>query len=594
MDEAILFGVLLLTLAMFAAGRIRYDIVALVALVILTVVGIVPPSEAFLGFSHPAVITVAAVLVLSEVFRSSGIVDVLGRWFSRAGRALTAQITSLSTLVASLSAFMNNVGALSILLPLAIRMARGANRPYSPYLMPLAFASLLGGMTTLVGTPPNIIIASFRKAATGDAFTMFDFTPVGLGVALAGVLFIALIGWRLIPTRQAQPSPGETIEIADYMTEVRVTEGSRYVGRLVRDLEELARDDVAIVGLIHRSRRYGAPSSYQIIDTGDVFIIEANPEDLRSFVDETGFRLDGFSNIRSDVDKAVASDDVTLLEAVVVPNGQIEGRNAAGLHLHSEYGVNLLAVSRSGARIASRLSRVVLQAGDVLLLQGRTELMLAALPRLNLLPLADRDLRIGRPRRLVIPVAVFVGALLLTIFGLLPIHVSLVAAVTLLLLSRFITLQSAYQSINWPIIVLLGAMIPVGGALESTGGAARIAMLVTDLGHTLPPWTILAIVLVTTMLLSDVVNNSTAVILMAPVAMGVAETMGASLDPFLMAVAIGGSSAFLTPIGHQSNTIVMGPGGYKFGDYWRMGLPLDVIIVSVSVPLIMWVWPLTI
>ena len=592
MDEAILFGVLFLTLVMFAAGRIRYDIVALAALVILTVVGIVPPSEAFLGFSHPAVITVAAVLVLSEVFRSSGIVDVLGRWFSRTGRALTAQVTSLSTLVASLSAFMNNVGALSILLPLAIRMARGANRPYSPYLMPLAFASLLGGMTTLVGTPPNIIIASFRKAATGDAFTMFDFTPVGLGVALAGVLFIALIGWRLIPTRQAQATPGETIEIADYMTEVRVTEDSRYVGRLVRDLEELARDDVAIVGLIHRGRRYGAPSSYQIIDTGDVFIIEANPEDLRSFVDETGFRLEGFSNIRSDVDKAVASDDVALLEAVVVPNGQIEGRNAAGLHLHSEYGVNLLAVSRNGARIASRLSRVVLQAGDVLLLQGRTELMLAALPRLNLLPLADRDLRIGQPRRLVIPVAVFVGALLLTIFGLLPIHVSLVAAVTLLLLSRFITLQSAYQSVNWPIIVLLGAMIPVGGALESTGGAARLAALVTDLGHTLPPWTILAIVLVTTMLLSDVVNNSTAVILMAPVAMGVAETMGASVDPFLMAVAIGGSSAFLTPIGHQSNTIVMGPGGYKFGDYWRMGLPLDVIIVSVSVPLIMLVWPL--
>ena len=289
-----------------------------------------------------------------------------------------------------------------------------------------------------------------------------------------------------------------------------------------------------------------------------MFIIEANPEDLRSFVDETGFRLEGFSNIRSDVDKAVASDDDALLEAVVVPNGQIEGRNAAGLHLHSEYGVNLLAVSRSGARIASRLSRVVLQAGDVLLLQGRTELMLAALPRLNLLPLADRDLRIGQPRRLVIPVAVFVGALLLTIFGLLPIHVSLVAAVTLLLLSRFITLQSAYQSINWPIIVLLGAMIPVGGALESTGGAARIAALVTDLGHTLPPWTILAIVLVTTMLLSDVVNNSTAVILMAPVAMGVSEAMGASVDPFLMAVAIGGSSAFLTPIGHQSNTIVMG------------------------------------
>ena len=592
MDEAILFGVLLLTLAMFAAGRIRYDIVALTALIVLVIVGVVPPSEAFLGFSHPAVVTVAAVLVLSEVFRASGIVDALARRFSRVGQALTAQISSLSSLVAALSAFMNNVGALSVLLPLAIRMARGANRPYSPYLMPLAFSSLLGGMTTLVGTPPNIIIASFRKSATGEAFTMFDFTPVGLAVALAGVLFISLIGWRLIPTRQAQSTPGETIEIADYMTEVRVTEESRYVGRLVLDLEELAREDVAIVGMIRRGTRYGAPSSYQIIDAGDVFIIEANPEDLRSFVDETGFRLEGFTNIRSDVDKAVASDDVSVIEAVVVPNGQTDGRDAAGLHLHSEYGVNLLAVSRSGARVVTRLSRVVLQAGDVLLLQGRTELMLSALPRLNLLPLADRDLRIGQPRRLAIPIAVFAGAILLTVFGLLPIHVSLVAAATILLLSRFITLQSAYQSVNWPIIVLLGAMIPVGGALESTGGAARIAGIVTDLGHTLPPWAILAAVLVITMLLSDVVNNSTAVILMAPVGMRVAETIGASVDPFLMAVAIGGSSAFLTPIGHQSNTIVMGPGGYKFGDYWRMGLPLDIIIVTVSIPLITWVWPL--
>ena len=358
--------------------------------------------------------------------------------------------------------------------------------------MPLAFSSLLGGMTTLIGTPPNIIISAFRYDTTGRAFNMFDFAPVGLGVALCGVVFISLVGWRLIPRRQSQGALGESIDIESYMTEVRVSGDSRFAGKLVRDLEETINEDVAIVGLIRNGVGYGAPSSYEIIDTGDVFIIEANPDDLNAFIGETGFTFEGSGDIRSDIDKTVNAEDVALLEAVVVPNGRVDGRTARSLRLHAAFGVNLLGVSRRGASLATRLSRIVLEAGDVLLLQGKRELVQSALPRLNLLPLAERDLQVGQSRGMMFPLAVFAGAILLTAFDVLPIQVSLMAAVVLLLMSRFLTLQAAYQAIDWPVIVLLGAMIPVGAALETTGGSARIAAAVTDMGGAYPPWAILA------------------------------------------------------------------------------------------------------
>ena len=593
MDEAIVFGVLLVALVMFISGKIRYDIVAVGALLILTALRIVPAADAYRGFGHPAVVTVGAVLVLSKVLENSGVIDVMGRWYSRVGERLTVQVVSLSGLVAVLSAFMNNVGALSLLMPLAVRIANSAKRPYSPYLMPLSFASLLGGLTTLIGTPPNIIISAFREEAVGKSFQMFDFTPVGALVAVSGLLFICFVGWRLIPSRRPRASLSDAIDIADYMVEVRAIENSPFVGRLVRDLEQSVGEDVAIVGLIHRGMSYGAPSSYQIIDVGDVFIVEVAPEDLRTFLTRTGFALEIFRDIRSDVVQTVESEEVALLEAVVMRNGLADGNTVRNMHMHSAFGVNLLGVSRRGNRLVARLSQLVLQVGDVLLLQGRTEVVRAALPQLGLLPLAQRELAVEQRRPLFVPVATFAAALLLTIFGIVPIHVALPSAVVLLLVSRFLSLQAAYQAVNWPIIILLGAMIPVGEALETTGGALRIASILTDLGESLPPWTMVGLVLLITMLLSDWINNATAVILMAPVGLGVAAAIGAAADPFLMAVAIGGSSAFLSPIGHQSNTIVMGPGGYHFGDYWRMGLPLDFIIIAVATPLIVWFWPLS-
>ena len=592
MDEAIVFGVLILALVLFVTARWRYDVVALLSLLILAIVGIVPPSEAYQGFGHPAVVTVAAVLVLSRALQNSGIVDSIAGWISRIPEYASLRIGSLSGLSAFLSAFMNNIGAVSLLMPVAVRVSSRGKHPASLFLMPLAFASLLGGMTTLIGTPPNVIISNFRQHEIGIQFNMFDFTIVGLGVTVVGVLFIALVGWRLIPFRRPPVALGETLDIEGYMTEVRVPADSRFVGQLVGDLEELAEEDVVIAGLLRREVVYGAPSSDQIIDSDDIFIIEADPGQIWTFIDRTGFELEWSRDIESEIDQTLSSEDVSTLEAIVSPDSMAAGKTARGLHLHAAFGVNLLGLSRRGTRLVRRLGHMTFRAGDVLLLQGKRETVQDALPRLGLLPLAERDIRIGQPRRLVFPVLVFAAAVLITSFEVLPVQISFTAAVAVLLMSRFLSLQDAYQAIDWPVIILLGAMIPVGAALETTGGAARIATIITDLGGFLPPWAMIGVVLVTTLLLSAVINNAAAVILMAPIGTGVADTLGASPDPFLMAAAIGASSAFLSPIGHQSNTIVMGPGGYQFGDYWRMGLPLVVVIVATAIPLILWAWPL--
>lgn len=588
-QQTIVFATLVAALVLFAWGRWRYDVVAMLSLMVLSIAGIVPAAEAFSGFGHPAVITVAAVLVLGRGLQNSGAIDILARGLSRVGDNPTVQILSLSGAVAMASAFMNNVGALALFLPVALRLARKSGTPASFLLMPLAFASLLGGLVTLIGTPPNIIIATFRAANGAEPFRMFDFAPVGGGVALAGVLFIALAGSRLIPRRKGQGSREDLFEVSGYVTEIRLPEMSGIVGKTVRDIERVNEAEAVVLGIVRGERRLLAPSGFEMLRAGDVLIIEADPESLQALVDATGAQLVGGKKIPQE---AIGSDEIGLVEAVVTPGSQVERKTARDLNLRWQYGVNLLAVSRQGARLRERLGSIRFQAGDILLLQGRTEAMPEALKTLGCFPLAERGLRIGQPRRVLLPVAIFASALGAASLGLLPAQVSLMTAALLMILVNRLSLREAYESVSWPVIVLLGAMIPVAGALETTGGAQRIASFLLKTTEWMPPAGTLAALLIGTMLLSNVVNNAAAAVLMAPIAIRVAAGVGASVDPFLMAVAIGASCAFLTPIGHQSNTLVMGPGGYRFGDYWRLGLPLGFVTAAVSVPLIVRFWPL--
>lgn len=588
-QEILVFITLGGALVLFVGGWVRYDVVALLALLAVTLGGIVPGDQAFMGFGHPAVVTVVAVLVISRGLLNAGLVDTLARLLGRVGDGVVAQLGALMVVVMVCSAFMNNVGALALVMPVAIRVARRSGRSPGLYLMPLAFGSLLGGMTTLIGTPPNVIVATFRASVKGEAFGIFDFTPVGAGLALVGLLYIVVLGYRLVPQRSS-PAGTDIFRIEDYITEVRVRPDSRLIGKSLFDLKGLIQADVVVLTLIRGERRVPAPSSYEILLAGDILIVEANsPEDLQELLDVAKLELVHSKKIARE---QLRDDNIEVIEAIVTSDSLMVGHTAISLNLRWRYGVNLLAVARQGERMDERLSVIRFRTGDILLLQGPQRSLRNALANLGCLPLADRDLQLGKPRRLAFSVGLFGMALIAATMGFVPIQTALVMAGLGMVLARILSLREAYDAVDWPIIILLGAMIPVGEALEITGGAQRLADGLYALSGQYSPVVTLTILLVGAMFLSDIINNAAAAVLLAPIALSLAHAMGVNADPFLMVVAIGASCAFLTPIGHQSNTLVMGPGGYRFGDYWPMGLPLELLILVVGIPLVLYFWPL--
>jgi di/tricarboxylate transporter len=590
-DQALVFSILSATLVLFVWGKFRYDLVALTALLLVSVTGLVPMDQVFLGFGHPAVVTVAAVLVLSRGLFNAGAVDLLSRHMAKVGTVPTLQVTALAGLVVICSSVMNNVGALALLMPVAIWMSRKSGRSPSLLLMPLAFGSLLGGLVTLIGTPPNIIIALYRVDTGLPAFRMFDFAPVGLGVALAGLAFISLFGWRLTPKREAQSSPDELFEIENYITEVIIPEGSKFVGQTIFHLTSAMEKETeaTVVSLTRGEIHKPAPSWYEILESGDVLMVEAAPDDLKSLMDGLGLEL---AECKGDCRATLGSNDIRLMEAVITTESTLPGKTSAGLYLRRLYGVNLLAIARRGRRITQPLGQTKFMTGDILLFQGTDESLQTVVKKFKCLPLAEREIRIGHPKKVALSVGIFGAAMVLSATGVVPVQIAFVAAAVIMVLAGVVPLGEIYEHIDWPVIVLLGAMFPLGHALESSGGAALIADKLLLLSGFFSTAGTLAVLLAGTMLLSNVVNNAAAAVLMAPIAMTLAREMGLSSDPFLMAVAVGASCAFLTPVGHQSNALVMGPGGYQFGDYWRLGLPLSIIVVLVAVPLILIFWPM--
>ncbi|MGM0506050.1 MAG: SLC13 family permease [Bacteroidota bacterium] len=586
MDHLVVFSTLLITLFLFIRGTWRYDVVAILALLFLVVWGIVPAEEAFSGFSHPAVITVAAVLLISRALQKSGLVAFLAKFINKVGKNLFVQISVLCLVTAIASAFMNNIGALAILMPVAIQLARKNEYPVSYILMPISFASILGGMSTLIGTPPNIIIATFRSDYTDEAFGMFDFTPVGAIVALAGILFISLLGWKFLPKRSGNSSKNDRFEIENYITEVRITEESELHGTICRELSRDHEDeDIHLLGLVRDGHRMHAPSPGERLHTGDILILETDTESLNHFIERTNVELVGNEPVRTD---AEGSDSIQMREAVIMRGSPLAGKQGS---YFQRFGINLLAIARSDQRIRKRIRNIRLLEGDVLLLQGRSESIDDIIGSLKCLPLVERDLNIGKPSQLILAMVLFTSVIATVLLDFLPVQVAFSIGVVAMVVTGILPVKDIYEHIDWPIIILLGAMIPIGVAFETSGGADIVAQQILIFGTEYPLWMTIGFLIMVTMLLTDIINNAATVVLMAPVGITIANELGISADPVLMAIAIGASSAFLTPIGHQSNTLVMGPGGYKFSDYWRMGLPLDIIILILATPLILYFWP---
>lgn len=553
------------------------------ALLAAVLAGLIPAEDAFMGFGHPAVITVAAVLAMTRALTLSGVIDRAASQIAQRAQGPALQIAGLSALACAMSAFMNNVGALALVMPVAISTARKFKYSPSLILMPLAFASILGGLVTLIGTPPNLIVSAFRRDFLGEPFRMFDFTPVGLPVAAAGLLYLILVGWRLVPHRSG--AQATTHEPGDYVAELRVREESSLVGKSVGEAE--AKLEVEALGLVRGDRRVIGDIRPTQLEAGDVLLARVDSATLESLVSAGAVEL---APDTQNLTRRAGDETVAVVEAVVLPDRPLDGRTAAGMRLRDRFGVNLLAVARHGRPFRQRLRSVRLQAGDVLLLQGETERLWSALPDLGCLPLAQRGIKMVQGRA-YLPLLVFGLAILAIGLGLAPAHVALPIAVLALVLFNLMPLREVYDAIDWPILVLLGAMIPVGGALQTTGATDLVSGALAQLGGEASAYVTLAALLIATMMLTDLLNNAATVVIMAPVGISLAQQLGLNPDPFLIAVAIGGSSAFMTPIGHQNNTLVMGPGGYRFGDYMRIGLPLEALVVAVSVPLIPMVWP---
>ncbi len=629
-DQIAILLIIVMTFLLFIWGRWRYDVVSVIALSTLFAVDeilgghtsdlVLDESNLFIGFGHPAVITVALVLIITKALRNAGVVELVSRHISPLFKHKIVHITTLSGIVSILSAIMNNVGALALMLPVALKSAVKQKRSPSILLMPLAFASILGGLITMIGTPPNIVIATFRKSQLIDlktralenplsaaaeyftsqnidveqfnpeGFAMLDFSPVGGLIAIVGVLFVALFGWRLVPKKSHKKiGPESLFSINEYITEIRIPKGSEFIDKKIGEIESFTEDRLTVIGCISEDEKIYVPGFDQIIQEGDRFQIKADPVDLKLMMDQYGLRLTKLLHERID---SLSDEQTAFKEVVIKPDSLLENRSRDYLRKHSSNTLILLAVARQGEPIRKRLGDVVFRVGDVLLLQGNIDNLNDNISSLDLLPLAERDVKVGVFSKVGLALLIFGSAVGLSIFELIPITIAFSGAIGAYIFTGILSVRKLYNQIDWAVIVLLGAMIPVSNALQTTGTTQLIADLMIGMTDNLPAWFVLGLIMVITMTLSDVINNVATALVMAPIAVEVAIIMVVSIDPFLMCVAVGASCAFLTPIGHQCNALVLGPGGYRFSDYWRMGLPLEILIVIIGTPLILLFWPL--
>ena len=585
-DQAILATTLVILMGLLIWGKWRYDAVTLICLAALVLLGIVPANDAFSGFGHPAVVTVALVLLISRGLQEAGMVSLAGNLISRYTLSENQYLVVIMVIAAFLSSFMNNIGAMALLLPITLSVCQKMDWNPSKFLMPLAFASILGGMNTVIGTPPNIIIAQYRQEYTGAAFNFFDYSFVGLAVSVVGILFIALIGYRFVTVRENDEDTTRLIDLKNYLFEVKVRDDSNAIGMRLSEIKKISGPETEVLGVVNETGGVSRVSMAKKIQPGQVLVIKTSPDDIASIQERLGFEI--AENLNT-----IQESDLAEIEVMVTAGSRLIGRKHEFLKRLASDDLALLGLWRRGAKFRTRLAKEAFKVGDVLLLGVRTiddEGVKERIKHLGLMPLMERDLQtIPSRSRLLKSLIFFTAAIALTAFNVMNIVVAF-----LLCVIAFISIKvlngNLYRNIEWPVVVMLAAMIPVGQALETSGISLNIANFISTTTHGMVlPWLILMI-LVITMFVSDIVNNAATAVIMAPIAANLALQVGQPVEPFLMAVAVGASCAFLSPIGHQCNTLVMAPGNYKFGDYWRLGLPLECVIVAISIPMILFVW----
>ena len=573
-------------LALFIHGRLRYDVVGALTLLAAVVLGVVPSGKAFEGFANPLIVIIASVLVVGRAIATSSLLERTVSAALRRVKSVSLQVGLMSAATGFLSAFVKNIGTLGIFIPIAIQTARRSNKPRSIYLMPIAFASLIGGTITKIGTSPNLLISKVREELSGQPFALFDFAIVGLPLTIATVLFLSF-AWRLLPHRTGRAQADEAFSLADYTTELRVPDTLEELPT-VGAVEAFSSGDATVTAVLRGGRPF-VPAESWPLEAGDVIVLLGDPTTVANVLAGSGFELIGSKELDEPEEK---TDEMDVAEVIVTPDSPLVGQTPQSMSLRHRHGVNLFALRRAGKPVTTRLREHRFVAGDVVLFQGFENSLTTAISELALLPLADRKLSLGNGRRGIVPVLLLALALLAVGLGWARVEVAFFAAALGCVLFRQITLKDAYGAIEWPVLVMLGCLIPIGEAFSSTGASGTVANLLTSGASHLTPALTVGLVLLMAMAVTPFLNNAAAVLMLGPIAAQLATQLGLRPEPFLIAVALGCACDFLTPIGHQNNTLVMGPGGYRFGDYARLGAPLSLMVLLAGTPLIVWVWPL--
>ena len=575
-------------MALFLWGRFRYDVTAVIALLAALLIGVVKPEDAFKGFADDIVIIVGSALVISAAVRRSGAIEIALGFLSGRVKSVRSQLLVLTGSVGVSSALVKNVGALAMLMPAAFQMAKKNGANPSVFLMPMSFASLLGGLMTLVGTSPNIIVSRVREEMTGEPFGMFDYFPTGFGLLLVGLIFLRF-GYRLLPRdRRAAPTMGEALNISGYVTEASVSEDSEAIGETIAEFTERHDNQIAVMSLL-RGDMQGTVHPNVHLRQDDILILSGEPDALERVIARDRLSLTGEGKAMAEGHEG---DEIGVIEAVVTTDSALIGRTAGRLLLRERFGVNLIAISRAGEHLTRKIGQIVLQAGDVIVMQGPVALLPDRLRQLGALPLAAREMQLGKSKRGWLPILVLATAMIATATGVVPVAVAFFAAAGVVVIAGALPVGEAYEAVEWPILIMLAALIPVSESLQTTGASDVIATGLARAATMLPAWGAVALILVAAMAVTPFLNNAATVLVMAPIAAVFANDLGYRPEAFLIATAIGAGCDFLTPIGHQCNTLVFGPGGYRFSDYARLGMPLSLIVVLVGTPLILWTWPL--
>ncbi len=586
LDQIVILGLLTLMVGLFIWGRWRYDAVSLGILSIFVLLGYIQPEKAFIGFSHPAVITVALVLLISKGLERSGFISVIGRKLQAYANSEIQFMISITFFAAILSSFMNNIGAMAMLLPITLGICQKMNWNPSKFLIPLSFASILGGMNTKIGTPPNIIISEFRKDYVEKDFAFFDFSFAGVPVSILGILFIALVGWRLIKVRPINSENNPLIELEDYLVEMVITKNSKLIDKRALDFRQELDVDTALIGQIDENGKKIEIHGNQKLYEDQILIMKINPDMVADIQQEFGLDIDSENDLTS-------IDDLGGIEAIIVPKSRLIGRKYQYFKRLIGRELSLLGLWRRGLKFRFRLSNEIFKVGDVLLIANRGDKNNIAekLELAGLMPLWQREFDVARdPTKIFIAFGLFSICLLLVILNYVSIVVAFLICVIGFVSSKLLTGEGVYRHIDWPVIILLAAMIPIGNTLISYGITDSVSGYLAGLSSAMDYVWLIVLIMIITMFLSDIINNAATAVIMAPLAVSLAEKINQPIEPFLMSVAIGASCAFLSPIGHQCNTLVMAPGNYKFGDYWKVGLPLEILIILISVPAIVFYW----